>query len=542
MAKKLICTAVLTKLGYLIDNPWNNALDRAKAAGGVLAQLLIQRHLGVRPITLIGFSLGARVIFYALLELAKSKAFGIVQDVFLLGATLTASQNAWCETRSVVSGRFVNAYARNDWVLNYLFRATSAGLSTVAGLRPVENVPGLENVDVTDKISGHMTYRTFMPLILDQLGFPVSADYFDEPVVCDGIFLFILSSEQHSSHKEPEFQEERVVIRDEDLDSQKKGWFSSRNKKKPIAKSSHVSRPPSTPFSGSQARSSTPLPNPSPEDDLPPRAEAVDAVSPLATDATATPPERQSNDSTPDIIPAHAGFDLNAIREMIGKAAQHQTEALHIPETSEKDQVGLSAPQRAAVSAPPTPPPLIIQPLDEALSTNADVTLIGTSNIGRTALGSRGAHFSALSLRDQGACDSHGNENQSPMCAEEEGGDIGDGLARRTNIPAREFMTAPYTVTEEATWNAGTPGNLPPPGTTSGLFGNPFDLSADGVRSRPAVASASPPYSPPADPTASLSFGSLDGKITLHAVEQDPWSTPLRGKPLTGYLSNPWST
>lgn len=44
-------------------------------------------------------------------------------------------------------------------------------------------MPGLENVDVTDKISGHMSYRAFMPLILDQLGFPVSCDYFDEPVV-----------------------------------------------------------------------------------------------------------------------------------------------------------------------------------------------------------------------------------------------------------------------------------------------------------------------------------------------------------------------
>jgi len=171
-------------LGYLIDNPWNNALDRAKAAGSVLADVLMQRHLGVRPITLIGFSLGARVIFYALLELAKHKAFGIVQDVFLLGATLTASTRSWCETRSVVSGRYVNAFAKNDWVLNYLFRATSGGVGTVAGLRPVDNVPGLENVDVTDKISGHMSYRAFMPLILDQLGFPVFADYFDEPVVC----------------------------------------------------------------------------------------------------------------------------------------------------------------------------------------------------------------------------------------------------------------------------------------------------------------------------------------------------------------------
>jgi hypothetical protein len=174
---------VLTKLGYLIDNPWNNALDRARAAGGVLADVLMQRHLGVRPITLIGFSLGARVIWYALLELARKKAFGIVQDVFLLGTTLSASSKLWCETRSAVAGRYVNAFARNDWVLNYLFRATSAGVNTVAGLRPVENVPGLENVDVTDKIVGHMSYRTFMPVILDQLGFPVLADYFDEPEV-----------------------------------------------------------------------------------------------------------------------------------------------------------------------------------------------------------------------------------------------------------------------------------------------------------------------------------------------------------------------
>ena len=149
----------------------------------MLADVLIQRYLGVRPITLIGFSLGARVIFYALVELAKQKAYGVVQDVILLGTTLSASNKTWCEARSVISGRFINGYARNDWVLNYLFRATSGGLATVAGLRPVENVPGLENVDVTDKIAGHMSYRAFMPLILDQLGFPVSADYFNEPEV-----------------------------------------------------------------------------------------------------------------------------------------------------------------------------------------------------------------------------------------------------------------------------------------------------------------------------------------------------------------------
>ena len=171
---------VLTKLGYLIDNPWSNALDRARAAGAVLADVLLHRHLGVRPVSLIGFSLGARVIFYALVELAKAKAFGIVQEVYLLGATLTASRKQWREVRGVVSGRFVNAYARNDWILGYLFRATTGGLQTVAGLRPVDHVPDLENVDITELLVGHMSYRSKMPVLLKHLGFRTTADTFDE--------------------------------------------------------------------------------------------------------------------------------------------------------------------------------------------------------------------------------------------------------------------------------------------------------------------------------------------------------------------------
>jgi len=56
-------------------------------------------------------------------------------------------------------------------------------VGTVAGLRPIEGVPGLENVDATDEIVGHMSYCMFMPLILDLLGFPVLSDFFDEPEV-----------------------------------------------------------------------------------------------------------------------------------------------------------------------------------------------------------------------------------------------------------------------------------------------------------------------------------------------------------------------
>ena len=171
----------LTKLGWFIDNPWSNALDRAHSCGLILADVLIKRKLGVRPITLVGFSLGARVIFYALVELAKQKKYGIVQNVYLMGAPITANDKTWKEARGVVAGRFVNAFSRTDWILGYLFRATSGGLRSIAGLRPVERVPEVENVDVTQTVPGHLQYRAYVPLLLDELGFRTTADYFDEP-------------------------------------------------------------------------------------------------------------------------------------------------------------------------------------------------------------------------------------------------------------------------------------------------------------------------------------------------------------------------
>lgn len=171
----------LTKLGYLIDNPWSNATTRAEAAGKILADILARRQLGVRPITLVGFSLGARAIFYALYELHKKKAYGVVQNVYLFGAPVTASDRTWKEVRSVVSGRFVNGFSRTDWILGYLFRATSGGLRSIAGLHPVERVPEIENVDVTTSVPGHLQYRAFMPLVMSEVGFKVTQDWFDEP-------------------------------------------------------------------------------------------------------------------------------------------------------------------------------------------------------------------------------------------------------------------------------------------------------------------------------------------------------------------------
>ena len=171
---------VLTKLAYLIDNPWTVSLDRANSAGLILADSLIDRNLGTRPITFVGYSLGCRVIFSCLRELARKGALGLVQNVYLFGSPIVAKKDEYLKARSVVAGRFVNGYARNDWILGYLFRLTSGGISRVAGLAPVEEIPGLENADVTELVPGHMAYRTAMPRLLREVGWVVESDEFTE--------------------------------------------------------------------------------------------------------------------------------------------------------------------------------------------------------------------------------------------------------------------------------------------------------------------------------------------------------------------------
>lgn len=171
---------ILTKLSYLIDNPWNVSLARANSAGLIMADSLMDRNLGKRPITLLGYSLGSRVIFSCLKELADKGAYGLIENVYLFGSPVVANKDEYLKVRGVISGRFVNGYSSNDWILGYLFRATAGGIMRVAGLAPVEGIPGLENVDVTKLVNGHMDYRAAMPRLLKHVGWEVLSEEFAE--------------------------------------------------------------------------------------------------------------------------------------------------------------------------------------------------------------------------------------------------------------------------------------------------------------------------------------------------------------------------
>ncbi|OTA55278.1 DUF726-domain-containing protein [Hypoxylon sp. EC38] len=160
----------LLKASHIIDNPWSIANQRAQKAGEVLADALINKAQGERPVTLIGYSLGAKVIYVCLQQLAERKAFGLIENALMLGAPTPSSSADWRRIRSVVTGRVVNAYSTNDYILAFLYRSSSIQFG-VAGLNPVLNVKGVENVEVGDLVKSHTLYRHATAPILRRIGF-----------------------------------------------------------------------------------------------------------------------------------------------------------------------------------------------------------------------------------------------------------------------------------------------------------------------------------------------------------------------------------
>ena len=128
--------ATLLKSFEIIDNSWSVAIGRADKAGIILAETLASRSQGNRPVSLIGYSIGARVVYTCLLTLAQmartgkyndadgnaasSTAFksvaSIVQSAILISAPVPNDRHSWESIRSVVSGRLVNGYCQQDWL------------------------------------------------------------------------------------------------------------------------------------------------------------------------------------------------------------------------------------------------------------------------------------------------------------------------------------------------------------------------------------------------------------------------------------------
>jgi hypothetical protein len=100
--------------------------------------------------------------------LAAKRAFNVVENVIFVGSPLPARNTAsWRGIRSIVSGRVVNCYAQDDWVLGFVYRGGSLEWG-VAGLEKVDCISGIENYNVSELVSGHLQYDMLeMTLIVD---------------------------------------------------------------------------------------------------------------------------------------------------------------------------------------------------------------------------------------------------------------------------------------------------------------------------------------------------------------------------------------
>ncbi|KAH9124486.1 hypothetical protein AeMF1_004762 [Aphanomyces euteiches] len=152
----------------MIDSEWAMAMGRADKCGKLMAKALVERQQGLRPVSLLGYGMGARVIYSCLKHLAKEESgVGLVENAVLLGAAIPVEPAEWVAAKKVVAGRLINGYSTNDWMLAIMFRYQNFSLGS-AGIGPIQ-VNGVENVDLSSIINGHMEYPNKIGLIIDVL-------------------------------------------------------------------------------------------------------------------------------------------------------------------------------------------------------------------------------------------------------------------------------------------------------------------------------------------------------------------------------------
>ena len=159
----------------VIDNAWSVINHRVEKVADVLAHLITKRTgWSRRPLSLIGFGLGAKIIFKACENLHARGMRGAIEHCILIGAPVTSSASAWSKLRAVSAGRLVNVYSESDWIIKLLHR-DGVIASGAAGLKPVgvdETHLEVENVDAAAKLGiyAQSDYAGRMEDILTELG------------------------------------------------------------------------------------------------------------------------------------------------------------------------------------------------------------------------------------------------------------------------------------------------------------------------------------------------------------------------------------
>lgn len=158
---------VLTALD-LVGNPRYVSMVRAAKTGAVLADAITRTK--ENKITLVGHSLGCRVIYYALQSLSVSSVVKI-DDVILLGGAVGKEDSVgWKQAAKAINGNIYNCFSTKDQLLSKLYRIANANLSHPIGILPIPGrILKIKNLDCSKFVSGHMNWKQNYETVLRKI-------------------------------------------------------------------------------------------------------------------------------------------------------------------------------------------------------------------------------------------------------------------------------------------------------------------------------------------------------------------------------------
>jgi len=165
----------------LFDSSWYKAIDNAASASKRLIHE-IQTYQRFKPslkISLLGHSLGSRVIFNTLIklnllnhELPPNQQVKVAEVYLFGGAVSRSDRHGWSQAMQSVENSIFNFFSSKDMILTTVYQAAEMGEKPI-GLGNIEfsrsrdfNLCELHNIDVSESISGHEEYKKNLPLLL----------------------------------------------------------------------------------------------------------------------------------------------------------------------------------------------------------------------------------------------------------------------------------------------------------------------------------------------------------------------------------------
>jgi len=155
--------------GLLSPKYWGAAVNKAIKQGPKLAAHIERRKTKYAFIDLIGFSLGTRVVYQALKDIAP----GAVRNVYLFGGALPA-RFSWWRASQRIGGRIVNFSSHHDNILlgyqanlrsgRSIGRPSTAKGSRNKGIHTY--LRAVTNIDVSKLVAGHLKYNPVLHQLL----------------------------------------------------------------------------------------------------------------------------------------------------------------------------------------------------------------------------------------------------------------------------------------------------------------------------------------------------------------------------------------